>query len=507
MDQARIDEVHEARAHALDAARPDAVAKMHALGKLTARERIDAMVDPGSFVEFGMLTVPADPRQSGPADGLVLGVATIDGSPVVISSYDYSVYGGTQSGLNHGKFDRMIDLAYRNRWPLICFADGGGARAQGLEGGTFSARGQGSHFGTFDGMAALSGWVPTIAVVNGRSFAGNASIAGLSDFVVATRGSAIGMGGPPLVEAALGLKLTPEELGPSEMHEQVGGVDLLVDDEPAAIAAARTYLSFFLGDRPTGQPPPSADTIRSIVPENRRRPYDMRRVLVAIADADSVFELRPNWCTSAITALARMGGRSVGFLANQPLSANAGAIDSNGADKFARFIQLCDAHDLPIISLIDNPGFMLGPKAEQGGIARHHARPILALYHCTVPVIVVQIRKAYGLGPQAMGLRMHPDLALSWPTAESGGMSLEGAASLVRKDEIRAAGDDGAARAIRDEFATGVRERGSGLNLGRTFTVDDVIDPAETRDRIVAFLRMVRRPPLRETKKHYIDTW
>ena len=503
-----MDDLHRARAAAYDDARPEAVAKVHARGHMTARERIGAMTDPGSFVEFGLLA--ETPGMPGAADGLVNGVAEIDGSFVVIASYDYSVYGGTQTGINHGKLDRMIDLAYDNRWPFICFADGGGARAQNMAGaGSGFSRGLTGRFGTFDGMAALSGWVPTVAIVAGRSFAGNASIAGFSDVVIATRGSAIGMGGPPLVEAALGLKLTPEELGPSEMHERVGGIDLLVDNEATAIDVGKQYLSYFRGDVTAGEPSQTADAISAIVPQNRRRAYDMRRIVEAIADADSVLELRPNWAKAAITALIRLGGTPAGVIANQPLSEIGGAIDSDTSDKIARFVQLCDAFDLPIVSLVDNPGFMLGPEAERAGIARHHARTIMAHFHRTVPLYSVQIRKAYGLGPSGMGAgtSTHSDVRLAWPTAESGGMGLEGAASLVRRDEIRSAGDASEARAIRDDFANEVRERSSGLAAGRRYSFDDIIAPEETRDRLIALMRFARRPPPRDRKKHYIDTW
>ena len=220
MDHQQIHELHAARERAYDRARPDAVEKIHARGRLTARERINAVLDGDSFVETGVLAGEEDE----PAGGLVAGFGTLFGHPVAISSYDYSVWGGTQTGINHAKFDRTVDLAHRHRWPFICFADGGGARAQGLHGHGWATPAMPLDFGTFDGMAMLSGWVPTIAVVSGRSFAGNASIAGFSDVVFATRGSAIGMGGPPLVEAALGLTLTPEELAPSEMHEKSGGL-------------------------------------------------------------------------------------------------------------------------------------------------------------------------------------------------------------------------------------------------------------------------------------------
>jgi acetyl-CoA carboxylase carboxyltransferase component len=354
----------------------------------------------------------------------------------------------------------------------------------------------------------MSGWAPTVAVVSGRAFAGNATIAGHSDLVIATRGSAVGMGGPPLVEQALGIKVTPEELGAVEMHEKSGGIDLLVADEPAAIAAAKRYLRFFLHEEDSAEPSPTADSIASIVPENRRRAYDMRKVVHALVDSESLFELRPNWAKTVITTLARMGGKTVGLLANQPMSNRVGAIDADACDKITRFVQLCDAFDFPLVSLIDNPGFMIGPDAERAGIARRHARTIMAHVHRTVPLYCVQIRKGYGLGPAAMGgMYGRCDLSLAWPTCETGGMGLEGAASLAQRDQIAAAGDDQAAiRAIREEYAAEVRRGKSGLSAGRNNSFDDIVDPAETRDRIIAILRFNQRA-VRTQKKHYIDTW
>lgn len=507
MDEAIIEEVLQARAQAMDAARPEAVSKVHGRGKFTARERIAMLLDEGSFIEYGVLAVPANKSMSGPADGLVQGVGTVDGHGVAIASYDYTVQGGTQTALNHGKFDRLIELAHMRRWPMITFADGGGARAHDLAGSRMGLTGR---WGTFDGMAQLSGWTPTVSVVSGRSFAGNASIAGLSDFIVATRDSAIGMGGPPLVEGAMGLKLTPDEIGPAEMHERVGGIDLMVETEAEAIDAAGTYLRYFLYDFPDGEPDSWAERIRGIVPSNRRRAYDMRRVIRAIMDRDTVFELRPKWAPQLITALARLGGRSVGIIANQPLSVIAGAIDSDASDKIARFVQLCDAYEIAMVSLIDNPGYMVGRPAEEAGIARHHARPIIAHQNRTVPLYTVQLRKAYGLGPAAMGNSYaNRDIKLAWPTAESGGMGLEGASLLVNRDQIRAVEqkDPAEARRLRDEWATDMRERNSAINAGRRYDFDDVIAPEETRDRLIALMRMTLRAAWSAVKKHPVDAW
>ena len=504
MDEEAIAALRAERARAYDAARPEEVAKVHERGRLTARERIDAVIDPGSFVETGVLA-GADGEAAG---GLVAGLGTLHGKTIAISSYDYTVWGGTQTGINHSKIDRIMDLAIRHRFPFVCFADGGGARAQGLRSAGFFGAAMANEVGTFDGMALMSGWVPTVAVVSGRSFAGNASIAGMSDVVFATRGSAIGIGGPPLVEAALGISVTPEELaaigdaggdrrrGPAHRIRRRGG--------RSCGATSRTS-SWSSAD---GTPSPTHDTIRSIVPDNRRGIYDMRKVVHALADDASVLELRPNWAQAAITALARMGGHAVAVIANQPLSKIAGAIDADAADKLARFIQLADAFDLPIVSLMDNPGFMLGPAAERAGIARHHARPLMAQVHRTVPLFLVHIRKAYGLGPMAMGGMFQPtDLRIAWPTVEAGGMALEGAAALIQRREQR---DEGAApsdREQRDALAAQMREGSLALSAARRFAYDEVIDPAETRERIVRMLDLLPRPPARSAKKHYVDTW
>ncbi len=504
MDQDVIDELHQDRESAYDAARPDVVEKIHQRGRFTARERIDAILDPDSFVESGVLAGPEDE----PAGGFVGGFGKLFGKSIAIASYDYSVWGGTQTGLNHTKMDRVVEMAARHRWPMVFFADGGGARAQGLSGKGAGYSTMGTEVGMLDGLAYLSGWVPIVSVVSGRSFAGNAAIAGFSDVAIATRGSSLGIGGPPLVEAALGLKLTPEELAPSEMHEQIGGIDLLVDNEAEAIKRTREYLTYFLIEKTESKVSPTHDSIRKIVPDNRRGVYDMRKVITALADEGSILELRPNWAKAAITALVRMGGHTIAVIANQPLSPTAGAIDSDASDKLARFIQLADAFDLPILSLMDNPGYMLGPKAERAGIARHSIRPLLAQMHRTVPLFLVHIRKAYGMGPTAMGFNYQPtDLRLAWPTVEAGGMSLEGAAALIRRKDGKNDSDERSEREARTELAGKLRERSLALSAARSFAYDEVIDPAETRERVIRMLELLPKPPTRDRKKHYIDAW
>jgi acetyl-CoA carboxylase carboxyltransferase component len=467
LDQQRIDELYEARSRGYDPARPEAVAKVRASGHMTARERITALLDPGSAVEFGVL------QGRGPQGwvhtlGGVDFTGTVAGHPVVTSSTDYSDRGG---GYGAGYLARLFSLALQNRWPAVLFVDGGGSRAQSLDGpGIRMARLQGRYpggTGFFEGLAALAGWVPLVAVVSGPSFAGHATLAATCDVIITTAGSAIGMGGPPMVEAGFGTKITPTELGGVDMHEQTGGIDLLVRDETAALAAAKRYLSYYY-DEPAGQPSRTADTIRALVPEDG--PYDMHGVIAALVDEESCFELRPNFARSLITAFARIDGRSVGVLANQPMSENGGAIDSNAANKIARFVQVCDSYGLPILSLMDSPGLTVaGAHGEQPGMTRHHARPIRAMHHRSVPLISVQVRKARGLAAAAMSgigtTRSLPDLRLAWPTVELG---------------------------VDDRYAQGF---------------DDVVDPAETRDRIRAVLRLAPRIIPLGPKTRPRDSW
>ncbi len=502
MEQRLIDEILAARSRAYDHGRPRAAADLHRRGHLTARQRIALLVDEGSFREYGVLA-EGDPDSPGaaPADGLVGGVATIDGQPAVVMSYDLSVHAGTQSRLNTRKVEKLIFLSHQHRWPFVCFAAGDGTR-MGDHGypGSFGAT---APFGVFDGLAELSGWAPTVAVVAGPARAGNAALALFCDFIVATQGSALMAGS----SAEGGDGGEHGEL-PAVQHEKMGDIDLMVADEAAATAAARRYLGYWSTDWPSGRRPANADSIGAIIPENRRQAYDVRKVLTAFADQDSVFELRRNWAKSLVTAFARLDGRAVGIFANQPLSSIGGALDSDASDKLSRFVELCDTYELPLISFIDNPGYMVGPEAERAGIARHHGRPLMALQHRSVPLHSIQIRKAYGLGPFAMSgygaNRLVPELRLAWPTVESGGMSLEGAASLVRRKEIRAARSQEEVNAIREDYARSVRDLSSGLRAGRTYSFDDIVLPGETRDVIASFLRLTprSRPP---EKKHYVD--
>jgi acetyl-CoA carboxylase carboxyltransferase component len=464
-----------------------------------ARNRINTLLDGGSFVEYGLLAGrTSDVDDDAPADGLVGGVGEVDAHPVVAASYDRTVHKGTQSERNQRKLAKLIYLAMTNRWPLIIFADGEGARRDDPLPPPPIVNPTRGRWDVYDGLAELSGWAPTVAVVSGRALDATAGLAFLCDFVIGVAGSTIGgSAGDQVIER------------PVEDYAARGEIDLLVEDEQAAVAAARSYVSFWTTTTVgPGEPSPSHEKIGSIVPDNRRQPYDMRKLVTAFADADSVMELGRSWAPSMVTSLARLGGRAIGIFANQPFSPRAGAIDSAAADKAARFVELCDAYELPLVSFVDNPGYMVGPDAEAEGIARHHARPLSAIHHRTVPLYAVQIRKAYGLGPYAMSgygsSRSMPELRLSWPSVESGGMSLEGAAYLVKRKEIRSAASPQQARAIRDQYAAQMRDVASGVRAGRTYSFDDVVTPEETRERILTMVHRTERK-LPDAKKHPID--
>lgn len=487
MEQLAIDQILQARADA-------------AAGCADARRRLTALFDAGSFVEYGPLAGrSSEVEDTATADGLVGGVGELSGRPIAAASYDRSVADGTQSDRNQRKLAKLIYLARTNRWPLVVFLDGDGARVDDHRPPPPIVVYTRGRWDSYDGMAELSGWAPTVAVITGRVLDGHAGLGFLCDLVIGVAGASVG--------GRDGERIATR---PVEALAARGDIDVVVPDEAAAVEAVQRYLAYWFDAPGSGASVPSATagSIGAIVPDNRRRAYDMRKLIAAFADEDSVFELGRGWAPSMVTALARLGGRSVGIFANQPLSPNAGAIDSVAADKAARFVELCDAYELPLISFVDNPGYMVGPDAERGGIARHHARPLSALHHRTVPLYSVQVRKAYGLGPYAMSgygaSRLVPELRLAWPSVESGGMSLEGAAYLVKRKEIQAAATPQEARAIRDGYAEQMRDVASGVRAGRTYSFDDVVLPEETRDRIITMLHRTART-LPAAKKHPID--
>lgn len=488
----------QARAAILDAARPEAVARQRRRRRWTAREAIAALADADSFVEYGGLVRPALPGMMGAADGLVMGTAQIEGRAANIVAYDYSVYAGTQSANNHAKISRMLAHAEQHRLPVICWLDGGGARPHDMK---VEGRGASATFVTF---AQLSGLVPTIGIVPGRAFAGHANLAGMCDLLIATKDASMGMAGPPLVEAALGLKLTPEEIGPVAVHVASGAVDVLVEDEATAIATARRYLGFF---GPPVTPGEALDTavLRDIVPENPRRAYDVRKVIQGIADRDSMLELKAGYGRAMVTALARLEGRAVGVIANQPMFL-AGAIDGPAAEKAARFVQICDAFDIPLLVLCDTPGLMVGPEVEKSGLVRRSARLLSALANATIPILTVVLRKAYGLGYYIMGSRpLHPSILLAWPTAEFGGMGLEGAASIIYRQELEDIDNPAERAEVHRERTAELRAYNTALEVAGRFAYDDVIDPADTRGILGKVLRSLPPALARSGRKRLVE--
>jgi len=512
-------EVRSRQRGTLDAGRPEVVSRRHEQGRRTARENIDDLCDPGTFTEYGSLAIAAQRGrrpleeliQRTPADGLVAGVGRVNGatfddrrSSCAVLSYDYTVMAGTQGAQNHRKKDRLFALVRRLRVPVVLFAEGGGGRP----GDTDYAVITGLDTMAFAEFGALSGLVPLVGVASGYCFAGNAALLGCCDVIIATPGTSIGMGGPAMIEGGGLGTVRPEEIGPLDVQVANGVVDVVAHDEADAVRLARRYLAYFQGS--TGEWT-CADQrlLRSAVPEERLRVYDIRQLLTTLADDDSVFELRRGFGEGMVTALIRVEGRPLGVVANNPVHLG-GAIDRDGADKAARFLQLCDAHDLPLLFLCDTPGFMVGPEAERTAQVRHFSRLFVTGASLTVPFFTIVLRKGYGLGAQAMagGSFRSPIFTVSWPSGEFGGMGLEGAVRLGFRRELEAVEDPVEREAL---FATMVErayQHGKAVNVASAYEIDDVIDPADSRRRIVEALRSAPPAPERAGKKRScVDTW
>ena len=475
MKEKDIQNLQQARESLRDSARPDVVARVHVTKKLTAQERVGLLLDADSAVEYGSIAARSTDGEWIPEAGGVDFVGTVDGRPVIVSSTDYTDHGG---GYGAGRLGRLFGLAFEQRWPVVLFVDGGGSRARHPRAGMghIETSAPIGRFSFLDGPPELSGWAPIVAIVSGPSFAGHASLAGFSDFLISTPGSSIGMGGPPMVEAALGQRLRPNELAGSEMHEVSGGIDLLVEDEHAAIDASRRYLAYYDNDLKEGRSP---DVDLNALAPDADEAYDMRAIVAGICDEDSVFELRPRFAESLLTCLARIGGRTVGVLANQPLVRD-GVIDHGAASKIARFVELCNTYEYPMLALVDTPGCVAEwdikgqDRTVEPGLTRWHARPLIAHQQRTVPMFSVRVRRGRGLGDAVMTgvstTRGVPALRLAWPGVEMG--YRDGYSAVVDHDAF-----------------------------------DDVITPAETRERLVRVLRLLGRRQRRSEKKHNIDTW
>jgi acetyl-CoA carboxylase carboxyltransferase component len=507
--RADLKKLQDRLAFTQDAQRPEAVAKRHATGLRTARENIADLCDPDSFVEYGALAVAAQSRRRSaddlmrntPADGMVTGIGCVNGQRIVVMAYDFTVLAGTQGMRNHQKTDRMLGVALQNKLPVVLFAEGGGGRPGDVDVAIVA----GLNLATFASFARLNGQVPVVGVVAGRCFAGNAALLGCCDVIIATTGSNIGMGGPAMVEGGgLGV-FKPEQIGPSAVQHSNGVIDILVDNEAQAVTAARHYLSCFQGAQTEWQAPP-AEALRHVVPENRVRVYDTRAAMQGIADEGSLLHLRTGFGVGIHTALARIAGRPVGLMANNPLHLG-GAIDADAADKAARFMQLCNAHGLPIVSLVDTPGFMVGPDIEALAQVRHVSRMFVAAAHLRVPLLSVVLRKGYGLGAMAMtGGGFHETLStVAWPTGEFGGMGLEGAVRLGYRKELEALPEGPEREALFEQLLAQQYDNGSAINMAATLEIDAVIDPASTRDWLVAGLEAGKIRPFDGALA--IDTW
>ncbi len=492
-----------------DEARPEAMARRHGKGKRSTRENLAALLDQDSFMEYGALGVAAQRRRRSleelisltPADGLIAGIGKVDGQDVAILAYDYTVLAGTQGFIGHKKTDRMLALALAHRLPLVLFAEGGGGRP----GDTDWIGVAGLDLPTFGRFARLSGQVPVVGIVAGNCFAGNAALLGCCDTIIATPDASIGMGGPAMIEGGgLGV-FRPEEVGPTSVQSANGVIDIVVGDEAEAVTTAKKYLAYFLGGK-TDFTAADQRTLRACVPENRKRAYDMRALIGKLADEDSVLELRRGFAPGMITALMRVAGRPMGLIANNPMHLG-GAIDAVGADKAARFMQLCNAHALPILSFCDTPGFMVGPETERTAQVRHVCRMFVTGAALRVPVFCIVPRKGYGLGAMAMaGGGFHePVFTAAWPSGEFGGMGLEGAVRLGYKRELDAEPDPAAKQALFETLVGKLYAEGKAINMASYLEIDAVIDPADTRNWIIRGLSATKPAP--RDHAGFIDTW
>jgi acetyl-CoA carboxylase carboxyltransferase component len=517
-----LDEALRRRRMTGDGNRPDVVESRHAAGRRTTRENLADLCDDGSFVEYGGLAIAAQRGrrsvdeliQRTPADGLIGGTARINGAVVgadcadcAVLSYDYTVLAGTQGVMGHRKKDRLFDVIERRRLPVVLFAEGGGGRP----GDTDHAMVAGLDVMAFALWARLSGVVPRIGIASGRCFAGNALLLGCCDIIIATPDASIGMGGPAMIEGGgLGV-VDADEVGPFDMQVRNGVVDVAATDEADAVRLARQAIACFQGPVEAWEAPDQL-LLRDVVPENRRRAYDVHRAVDLLADMGSVLELRAGFARGMVTALARIEGRPIGIVANNPMHL-AGAITSDCADKAARFLQLCEAFSLPVLFLCDTPGIMVGPDAERTALVRHASRLFLAGAALTVPFMTVVLRKGYGLGAQAMagGSFRAPLMTVAWPTGEFGGMGLEGAVKLAYRRELDAIADADERQAKYEAMVADSYAKGAAINTATYFEIDDVIDPAETRALVAAVILRPGGAPSAtsraERRRRFVDSW
>jgi len=499
-----------------DESRPEAVARRRSRGQRTARENLEDLCDPGTFIEYGAFALAGQRRRRSeeellklsPADGLVTGIGEVNGkhfpperARAAVMAYDATVFAGTQGNNNHQKTDRLIHLADQWSIPFVMFAEGGGGRP----GETDRPKVASLDTATFRDFAGLSGKVPLVGIVSGRCFAGNAALLGCCDVIIGTQNANIGMSGPAMIEGGgLGV-FRPEDIGPIDVQTRNGVVDVAVADEVEAVAVAKTYLSYFQGSTAEWS---AADQrrLRHVVPENRLRAYDVRQAISLLADSGSVLELRSGFGIGIVTALARLEGRPVAVVANNPTHLG-GAIDPDAADKLARFMQLCDAHALPMVSLCDTPGFMVGPEVERRAQVRHVSRLFLNAAALRVPYFTVVLRKGYGLGAQSVmgGHSLASGFCVSWPTGEFGAMGIEGAVRLGYKRELEAIADPAERQQAFDDMVARAYANGRAINMATALEIDAVIDPADTRAWLIRGIKSM--PGVRGEPRRFVDAW
>jgi acetyl-CoA carboxylase carboxyltransferase component len=494
-----VGELKERRDRALAMGGPDRVERQHSQGKLTVRKRLDLLLDPGTWVEYGML---ADHMDTGlgdrylAADGAVTGVGEVDGRRVAVAAYDFTVMAGSMGQVGERKIARLRELAVRQRIAMVWLLDSAGARIQSTSGSTFAGAGD-----LFREQVAMSGVVPMVAAMLGHCAAGTAYIPALADFVPMVKGtSSMALGGRHLVKAAVGEDVTEEEMGGSAVHTKISGVaDLEVADDRECLEIVRKYLSFFPSHNQEAPPVAEAgdpadrrvEELYDIVPTAPRRAYDMRKVVQAVVDDGDVLWIKPEWAKNVVTGLARFGGQPAGVVASQPMVLG-GALDVNSADKVARFVWLCDAFGLPLVFLHDVPGFIVGSAVEKQGIIRHGAKMLFAVSEATVPKISVVMRKSYGAGYFVMnGTAYEADYIVAWPTAEIAVMGPDGAVNIIHRKTIEAVPEEDRT-AKRLELAEEIRRNIDPYIAAGHAQLDDVIDPAETRRAICDGLRLSR---------------
>ena len=521
--RADLAELQARIARTQDANRQAKIDKRHNLGYRTARENIADICDAGSFIEYGQMTVAAQRQRrelddlidNTPADGLVAGFGSINGdifdedaSRAAVLAYDYTVLAGTQGLFNHKKTDRVLEIAAEWQAPMVFYTEGGGGRPGDTDASKIS--GGGLDVMTFATWAKASGTAPRIAINNGYCFAGNAVLFGCADVTIATKSSYIGMGGPAMIEGGGLGSVAPTEVGPMDIQTENGVVDLLAEDEVEATAMAKQLLGYFQG-RISEFGCADQRVLRQIIPEDRKRAYDMRAAIEGVADTGSFLELRRAYGKGMITGFMRIEGRPFGLIANNPAHLG-GAIDAEAAEKAGRFVQLCDAFQLPIVSFCDTPGFMVGPEHEKFATVRRASNMLVAGASISVPVFMLVLRKGYGLGAQAMGMgSLHvPQMTMAWPTGEFGPMGLEGAVRLGYSKEIAAAGGEGTAQgdALFNKLLDAMIANGKALNAAMYHEIDAVIDPMDTRATLV---RALKSMPVGKKggkgKRGFIPTW